>query len=367
MRVYEIRTPFPFHGLGLCNQLCHLVNALENAVQVLSLGNGVILKSNIETALFDGHPMTEFPAEGYHAIDGSMIGRPCELRPPHHKLEIAWSDKNHVNFMALRGNDHAHWLDGVPDEVHVNVFLFRKHFNDESLVPFSDVLDIDAMNILLQPLRIRINQLQDDAMDSRRGHGLDPMLGANYVRRSTMFRILISMIRFREEVVRDALYWNYRGQLQKTKRTSVVHLRNEKDAVEVWSRRNGKNPDEFRSLLNHCYFNTIRKWLPPLECDVIVLTSEFENNPVVQWMLDNGYHVHHVPKSEHTKPYREVCAAVDMEASRLYCDHTFIGTCNIKKLGGSTFSYFLFCMMPPSVTKVCIDIDNLLSKPEVFL
>jgi hypothetical protein len=83
-------------------------------------------------------------------------------------------------------------------------------------------------------------------------------------------------------------------------------------------------------------------------------------------MHENGYHVHYVPKSENIKPYREMSAACDMEASRQLCDHTFIGTCNHKNMSGSTYSYFLSCMMQTSVAKVCIDIEDLSSAPEEF-
>lgn len=350
MKVYKIQIPFSQLGFGLCNQLCLLVNGLEEAVRILSLGNGVILKKNIKNAYYDGEKMTSFPTEGYHPVDGVLIGYPKYLRHPKHRLDIEWVDETQVNFLSLRGHDNAHWLDDLPEEVHVHVDLFRTDCFKEGYLPFDQVLDLEKMNNLLVPFRIKIKQL------SSKGHSLDIMLNANCPRRSMMFRILISMIHFRDNVIQDVKTFGYKNR-QHTQRTSVIHIRNAEDAIEKWAAAH----KDFKTMLDTKYTDAIQKAFGPEECDVIVLTENPEQNSVVEWMRQNGYHVHYLPKP--TKE-RELNAICDLQMGR-FCDHTFIGACNVENTSGSSFSYFLFCMMPPEVVKICIDLDHMERDPSI--
>lgn len=385
MKTYEIRLPFCHYELGLCNQLCQLMNAIEDAIQIVTLGRGVVLKPNLKTLWLNGHIFEKIPEAGYRPVDGVYIGFPTWMRPPCCRLDFEWKEQTQINFMSVRGNDSLHWLDEVPDEVCIYVEFFRPLFNGHDIMRFDDVIDIDAMNELLKPMKIRICY-------GERGYSLDIMFRAHCVRSSTMFRSLINMIRFTETSTSKVREFKYEEKRQHEK-TSVVHIRNETDAIFKWARDSNIPIEIFTQLCHQKYIDTIKEHINPNESDVIVLTTDPENNDIVKWMYENGYVVHFLPKTpikteayqdelgrnlvryclpennsnnNEGKQYRELQAVCDLEMGKMYCDHTFIGACNIDTLGGSSFSHFLFCMLGPDVKKVLIDLDNINSTPKIY-
>jgi hypothetical protein len=240
------------------------------------------------------------------------------------------------------------------------------------MMSFSDVIDIDAMNKLLYPIRIRIVQ-------NNHGYPLDIMFKAHCMRNSAMFGSLASMIRFTPAAIQNITHFKFQ---QKNTRMSVIHLRNE---IDKFSNENGKN------ICNEKYIETIRNHIDPTESDVIVLTTNPKHDRVIQWMLQNGYIVHICPKKpirtrydkldddtviqrfcaphdpcDKEQRFRELDAACDLEIGRRYCDHVFIGACNLDLATGSSFSFCLFHMLDAHVKRVVLDLDNLDANVQIY-
>ena len=137
-----------------------------------------------------------------------------------------------------------------------------------------------------------------------------------------------------------------------TDNISVLHLRNEEDAVSFWGTIN-QIPD-FKNVLETKYINLIQKYIDK-ESHLIILTSN-KNNRVVQYLRDNNYKFSF---KLYTTNMRENDAILDLLISR-YCTNTFIGNFNPNTYSGSTFSYLVYSRIEnKSVKNVVIDMDNI--------
>lgn len=156
---------------------------------------------------------------------------------------------------------------------------------------------------------------------------------------------LLKSISFRVTVQRDELLVHQRIHL--------VHLRNEPDAIRWWSKKNGMSPDSFERLLHKKYLQCIRIFLPRTE-PVIVITGRAENNPVLNTLQCDGYHILQCQK---THSDRELSALEDLAFAEKYARNgIFIGC---KK--GSTFSACLLETRVRFLTSVHMDLDNIKS------
>lgn len=141
---------------------------------------------------------------------------------------------------------------------------------------------------------------------------------------------------------------------------NLIHIRNDDDAIEFWSKINGMSPTEFESTLNKKYIATIDQYFNK-DDDVIVLTAT-PNNPVCEYLSVNGY-AYHV--STKIPGQREIDAIVDLIISRA-CNKTFISSLNPQTLRGSTYDNPVWKRLDPRVTCVFIDLDNVNDLPQVL-
>jgi hypothetical protein len=76
------------------------------------------------------------------------------------------------------------------------------------------------------------------------------------------------------------------------KKYSSIHLRNETDAITFWGKINKMDYTSFLEKINNVYISLIDKYLiPSNEEAIIVLTSEVENNIVLNYLTEKKYNV----------------------------------------------------------------------------
>lgn len=348
--VYGMRIPYPLIHFGLCNQLCLLLNSLEEAFHVSTLGEGVIYVPNILRATYGGVEITSLPEEGYHTIGNDLIG--YDPLPERKKtLEIYFQNWTQRSYVAYQEGNAVHWIWNTPDEIHIYASYVRPHFTGGDIVPFNTVIDIDMMNTMLEKHNIKIIQ-----KDERAGHCLDALYNANSPRNSNMFKILCRMLSFHTPLMdpnRPLIMSSNR------KWTSIVHLRMEQDFIEHRSAHLKIPIDILTERLTKCYMHAIDKYIDPNLSSVIVLMSEVKDNPVVKWMLRTGYRVSATQKRDQQ---REIDAVYDMVLASRHCDHVFIGMCNHDwDMNSSFYSFILSCRMRESVRKVFINLNDILN------
>lgn len=61
---YCISASPSYYQLGMCNQLNLVLNAIDQAIKVSCGGSGVVFKKRIKSAVYGGHLLTEYPADG---------------------------------------------------------------------------------------------------------------------------------------------------------------------------------------------------------------------------------------------------------------------------------------------------------------
>jgi len=111
--------------------------------------------------------------------------------------------------------------------------------------------------------------------------------------------------------------------------------------------------DDYKIYLEEKYINIIKKNISKHH-ENIILSSSLLNNVII-FMKNNGYNYHFVDK---VFDDREKNAIIDLLVSKK-CNNVFIGNFNMKKLNGSTFSYYIWKIIDDNITKIYIDLDNI--------
>jgi hypothetical protein len=142
--------------------------------------------------------------------------------------------------------------------------------------------------------------------------------------------------------------------LDSSKPISVIHLRNEDDAIAFWSKINHMTPTEFEVRLTQKYVSLIQQHIA-LEENFIVLTAR-TSSPVLDFLTTAGYNYHLGQKD--LVQGRECNAIIDMLIGG-HCTKTFIGSVNPHNHHGSTFSYMLWQRMSDTVQSILIDLDEI--------
>lgn len=123
------------------------------------------------------------------------------------------------------------------------------------------------------------------------------------------------------------------NQELQNKQCSVIHLRNEFDAIFWWSGMNRMNNNDFTNTLNSKYIHLITKYIPKTDA-IIILTSNIHSNSVLNFLKDNNYNLYFTKKNQ----FREINCIHDLLFSEKYCNSILI--CPDKDCS-STFSRFL--------------------------
>jgi hypothetical protein len=135
--------------------------------------------------------------------------------------------------------------------------------------------------------------------------------------------------------------------------THVVHVRNEEDALDWWSKQNGMDKDTFKTTLELKYISLIEKYIP--KQDHIILLTYNTDSSIIKYLNSNNYKYSFTNKSLEG---REANALVDLIIGSK-AKGTFIGNFNPHRLRGSSFSYTLLQMMDQNTKKVLVDLDSI--------
>jgi hypothetical protein len=140
------------------------------------------------------------------------------------------------------------------------------------------------------------------------------------------------------------------------KKYSSIHLRNETDAITFWGKINKMDYTSFLEKINNVYISLIDKYLiPSNEEAIIVLTSEVENNIVLNYLTEKKYNVILLEKHNNL---REINAIHDLLTSKII-NNTYIGCHNPHTLTGSTFSNLYCHLLENNIKKILIDLDHI--------
>lgn len=135
---------------------------------------------------------------------------------------------------------------------------------------------------------------------------------------------------------------------------SLVHLRNERDAIQWWCKGNHMSPRQFEKELNEKYLDLITKYIPKTDV-IVLLTSNPHSNSVLSELVKRGYRIHMHPSKKTGK--RELNAVEDMRMAENMCNSVLICP-----RGGSTFSHWLAIRLQGKYEKlVGFDISNIRS------
>lgn len=175
----------------------------------------------------------------------------------------------------------------------------------------------------------------------------------------TMFDNILKNIVFLRKLHLPIAESNYISNYHKI---NVIHLRLENDAIDHWSRMNKMQNLYFKNVIEQKYINIIKNYVN--KNDLNILLSFSTNNPVIQFLKQNGYNIHISPKIEEWG--REVNAIKDTTSIDL-CNSIFIGNFNLVNLNGSSLSYYLINKLKPNIKCITIDLDRILDNEQVFV
>jgi hypothetical protein len=137
------------------------------------------------------------------------------------------------------------------------------------------------------------------------------------------------------------------------KKINIIHLRLEEDGILHWSKQNNMSYDNFKESLEEKYINIIKKYISPID-ENIILSSSLSNG-VVDFLNNHNYNYRFIDKCFNE---RERNAIIDLLVSKC-CNNIFISNFNMKNLNGSVFSYYIWKLMKDDVTKIYIDLDKI--------
>jgi hypothetical protein len=142
---------------------------------------------------------------------------------------------------------------------------------------------------------------------------------------------------------------------------NVIHLRLEEDAIHHWSKINHMTGMAFRDLLVKKYISLIKEYIS--QTDQTIILSHSLNNPVIDFLKKNNYTIF-FNQNDYGK--REKDAIIDYLTSTR-CNNVFIGNFNFRQMNGSTFSYYIGKTIDAKVKRVFIDLDRVLTRPEIYI
>jgi hypothetical protein len=104
---------------------------------------------------------------------------------------------------------------------------------------------------------------------------------------------------------------------------NVIHLRNEEDSISVWGEQHGIEANIYEEDLNDKYISMVKEYVSKDSINV-VLTARKHDNPVIQWLLKNGYQIF-LPFHVNVQGKREQMAIRDLQIATEFGNSLFIG------------------------------------------
>ncbi|MHB1952672.1 MAG: hypothetical protein ACYCOU_02900 [Sulfobacillus sp.] len=168
-------------------------------------------------------------------------------------------------------------------------------------------------------------------------------------------------IRSIAEVQRASLISDQRPFEGGLSRVNVLHLRDEPDAIEFWSRINGVLARDFAERLRNKYFELVEKHCSRDE-RLLVLSANDES-PLLKRLSQSGFK--YFVSEKRFPSQRELNAAVDLCLAEGVGNGIFIGGI-IGSARGSSYSYFLSKRLRVR-KQVLFDLDDIEREPIVCI
>jgi hypothetical protein len=130
---------------------------------------------------------------------------------------------------------------------------------------------------------------------------------------------------------------------------SVLHLRNELDALVSWSIQNKMSVIHFEKSLNQKYIDLVEKYISKENNILLVLTSRRINNPVIEYLEKTGYWILF---NIYENIGRERMAISDLVYASNLCNSILISS------GGSTYSVLLDARLQHNI-HISFNINNI--------
>jgi hypothetical protein len=238
---------------------------------------------------------------------------------------------------------------------------FLDDFSKEDYTIISHIIDLEQMNIYLFDkygiVLIDRHNIDSRIVSENIMNEINKTVKYNHVVGSVnninkdLFEDILMNIRFHPDFVEKADSFI---QTLGDKKTNVIHLRVEDDAIKHWSIINHMIEDEFRDSIENKYIELIKRHIDKTH-ETIILSSSSKNG-VIDFLEQEGYSYKFTEKHF---AGREKNAIIDLLISKR-CNNIFIGSFNPVKLNGSSFSYFILKSLDNDVKKIMIDLDRIL-------
>jgi len=337
------------NGTGFTNQIFAFITAIINAY---SRGDKIIVVDNF---LNDINKTLYTPISNIFNIDKiiDFLKR---------NYDIIIVDKNNVQFQIETVKY------GINEEkcVDLTEYIKENYFHNNKLhirknIIFNNIKGDPCNGIVKKLIMVyKINEyyikeiynenLTDDIIIDFDGT-YEYTLGWINTYNNNMFDNILKNITYNDDfILKSELILN---KIKKENKINVIHLRLEDDGIKHWSNMNKMKYDDYKIYLEEKYINIIKKNISKHH-ENIILSSSLLNNVII-FMKNNGYNYHFVDK---VFDDREKNAIIDLLVSKK-CNNVFIGNFNMKKLNGSTFSYYIWKIIDDNITKIYIDLDNI--------
>lgn len=345
--IYYCKIGWP--GLGLTNQLSNLCALIFRIIHNKSITTSIIIADNF---------LQDYNSANYCGISDIFDLPKMNLFLKQYKIVLV--DKNCID---VRVKELSYGVRGMACIDIPNIATTKNHILTSNNLNsnYGDTCPNTVKHIFLKYTLndIEINSIYHE--DTRVNLDYCKFTGVEWFKSNTFVKELGTDKPLLDTIFQN-IYFNSKftniadtfKQHISTDNISVLHLRNEEDAVSFWGTINRIPEPDFKTVLETKYINLIQKYIDK-ENHLIILTSN-KNNRVVDYLRDNNYNFSF---NLHTTNMRENDAILDLLISR-YCTNTFIGNFNPNTYHGSTFSYLVYSRIQnKSVKNVVIDIDNI--------
>lgn len=338
---------------GLCNQLYSLVGTITEAYK------------NKKTILIVDNFLTEIETTNYVPISHILDIHATNIFLKKYNLYLV--DSNNINFKinkVLFGADNK-LLD-------ISKFVLTNCINNEILkIPNKlNLLNIngDPCEFIQKKLYLHYqlgDQIFFNTYDELNGHLKQDVImnfkNLNYTNASiwktneneTEFNDVMKNLVFNPKYISLS---NESITIPINQKTNVVHLRLERDCFKWWAQQNNMTVENFQSILEAKYIFLIKKYMKINDTIIILCTDE--NNKVIDFVKNNGYHYYFRRKD--TSLGREINTLIDLCVGEK-CDNLFLGTVNC-----STFSHTLKQRIKHPVTTISFSLNNILETAIIY-
>ncbi len=192
-------------------------------------------------------------------------------------------------------------------KIYVDSFLME--INTDFRCPLSEIINLKKLNAFTNQYGIEI--IEHNKEDK---HKESPIKYFGESANPKLFTKILNNIPFLEK------YEEISKKQIKYDNFNTIHLRLEKDAIDIYSKEMGIHPDVYKKICENRYIHCIKKYIDKNTMSIL-LTSETDNK-VVEYLKNNGYRF---TTTQKTFQYRELNALVDL-LTGVRCNRIFIGS-----------------------------------------